>query len=155
IDEFDFALGRLCMLLHLMKIYRYDIDIDIDKNINLENFLNNSIKEFLTKDFKLKSDSMGFASLEITALQKLIFNNFLRMGTSMCHGLTSLLITTSYLDNNSIKQDVINILLTRSYRNKDNILMFLGEDNSADYFDFGICTLGIYWGIIDGSFPFE
>lgn len=73
----------------------------------------------------------------------------------MCHGLTSLLITTSYLDNNFIKQDVINILLTRSYRNKDNILMFLGEDNSADYFDFGTGTLGIYWGIINGSFPFE
>lgn len=227
IDEFDFALGRLGMLLPLMKIYRYGIDLD--KNINLEKFLNNSIKEFLTKDFKFEFDNMGFAhgytglyfilykyyeifkdktikklitnfneklklyinnildnsnfnfenmdlswcqglsgivlycclvdkeffSLEITALQKLIFNNFLKMGTSMCHGLTSLLITTSYLDNNFIKQDLINILLTRSYRNKDNILMFLGEDNSADYFDFGIGTLGIYWGIIDGSFPFE
>lgn len=77
------------------------------------------------------------------------------MGTSFCHGLSSLLQTTIYNKNQKVEQLIKKILLTRSYRNNDRLLQFQGEDGINSYFDFGVGNLGIYWTLLGYTFPFE
>lgn len=77
------------------------------------------------------------------------------MGTSFCHGLSSLLQTTIYNKNQKVEQLRKRILLTRSYRNDDRLLQFQGEDGINSYFDFGVGNLGIYWTLLGYTFPFE
>lgn len=77
------------------------------------------------------------------------------MGTSFCHGLSSLLQTAIYNKNQKVEQLIKIILLTRSYRNDDRLLQFQGEDGINSYFDFGVGNLGIYWTLLGYTFPFE
>ena len=72
-----------------------------------------------------------------------------------CHGLSSLLQTLNYQDNLNLRENVIEILLSRSKRDKNGILVFECEESSDTLFDFGIGNLGIYWSILGEKFPFE
>ncbi|KGI28553.1 hypothetical protein BM50_1122 [Streptococcus pneumoniae] len=55
----------------------------------------------------------------------------------------------------TIRENVIEILLSRSKRDKNGILVFECEESSDTLFDFGIGNLGIYWSILGERFPFE
>lgn len=72
-----------------------------------------------------------------------------------CHGLSSLLQTLNYQDKLNLRENVIEILLSRSKRDKNGILVFECEESSDTLFDFGIGNLGIYWSILGERFPFE
>ena len=72
-----------------------------------------------------------------------------------CHGLSSLLQTLNYQDKLNLRENVIEILLSRSKRDKNGILVFECEESSDTLFDFGIGNLGIYWSILGKRFPFE
>ncbi|TVV62208.1 hypothetical protein AZJ75_11105 [Streptococcus pneumoniae] len=54
-----------------------------------------------------------------------------------------------------MRENVIEILLSRSKRDKNGILVFECEESSDTLFDFGIGNLGIYWSILGERFPFE
>ena len=60
------------------------------------------------------------------------------MGTTFCHGLSSLLQTAVYNKNQKVEQLIKRILLTRSYRKDNGLLLFQGEDGMNSYFDFGV-----------------
>ncbi|RRR74501.1 lanthionine synthetase, partial [Streptococcus pneumoniae] len=70
-------------------------------------------------------------------------------------GLSSLLQTLNYQDKLNLRENVIEILLSRSKRDKNGILVFECEESSDTLFDFGIGNLGIYWSILGERFPFE
>ena len=77
------------------------------------------------------------------------------MGTTFCHGLSSLLQTAVYNKNQKVEQLIKRILLTRSYRKDNGLLLFQGEDGMNSYFDFGVGSIGIYWVLLGYTFPFE
>ena len=66
-----------------------------------------------------------------------------------------MLQTLNYQDNLNLRENVIEILLSRSKRDKNGILVFECEESSDTLFDFGIGNLGIYWSILGKIFPFE
>ena len=66
-----------------------------------------------------------------------------------------MLQTLNYQDNLNLRENVIEILLSRSKRDKNGILVFECEESSDTLFDFGIGNLGIYWSILGEKFPFE
>ncbi|HHD9126654.1 TPA: lanthionine synthetase, partial [Streptococcus pneumoniae] len=66
-----------------------------------------------------------------------------------------LLQTLNYQDKLNLRENVIEILLSRSKRDKNGILVFECEESSDTLFDFGIGNLGIYWSILGERFPFE
>ena len=66
-----------------------------------------------------------------------------------------MLQTLNYQDNLNLRENVIEILLSRSKRDKNGILVFECEESSDTLFDFGIGNLGIYWSILGERFPFE
>ncbi|MGT2716347.1 class III lanthionine synthetase LanKC N-terminal domain-containing protein [Streptococcus respiraculi] len=74
------------------------------------------------------------------------------MGTSYCHGLSSLIQTFKYVNRDI--SDLKILLISKSFR-KHNLLAFQSENRHEDYFDFGVGTLGIYWVLLGYSFPFE
>ncbi|HFI0447413.1 hypothetical protein HO923_09145 [Streptococcus suis] len=74
------------------------------------------------------------------------------MGTSYCHGVSSLIQTFGYVDRNA--DDINGLLISKSYR-KEDLLVFQSENRHEDYFDFGVGTLGIYWVLLGYPFPFE
>ncbi|PLV79848.1 hypothetical protein AZJ80_08910 [Streptococcus pneumoniae] len=63
--------------------------------------------------------------------------------------------TLNYQDKLNLRENVIEILLSRSKRDKNGILVFECEESSDTLFDFGIGNLGIYWSILGERFPFE
>ena len=66
-----------------------------------------------------------------------------------------MLQTLNYQDKLNLRENVIEILLSRSKRDKNGILVFECEESSDTLFDFGIGNLGIYWSILGERFPFE
>ena len=66
-----------------------------------------------------------------------------------------MLQTLNYQDKLNLRENVIEILLSRSKRDKNGILVFECEESSDTLFDFGIGNLGIYWSILGKRFPFE
>ncbi|CRH90956.1 Lantibiotic modifying enzyme [Chlamydia trachomatis] len=88
-------------------------------------------------------------------IQSKMVKNSLCMGTSFCHGLSSLLQTTIYNNNIDVFEQIKTILLSRSFRDEHDLLVFQSEDGKNNYFDFGIGTLGIYWVLLGNRFPFE
>ena len=91
----------------------------------------------------------------ISRFQQLAFKFNLIQSSCYCHGLSSLLQTLNYQDNLNLRENVIEILLSRSKRDKNGILVFECEESSDTLFDFGIGNLGIYWSILGEKFPFE
>ncbi|MDG4515319.1 lanthionine synthetase [Streptococcus suis] len=88
----------------------------------------------------------------INKAQDRVINNSLAMGTSYCHGVSSLIQTFGYVDRNA--DDINGLLISKSYR-KEDLLVFQSENRHEDYFDFGVGTLGIYWVLLGYPFPFE
>ncbi|HEV0190062.1 TPA: lanthionine synthetase, partial [Streptococcus pneumoniae] len=91
----------------------------------------------------------------ISRFQQLAFKFNLIQSSCYCHGLSSLLQTLNYQDKLNLRENVIEILLSRSKRDKNGILVFECEESSDTLFDFGIGNLGIYWSILGERFPFE
>lgn len=88
-------------------------------------------------------------------LQIEVLRQYEHMGTSFCHGLSSLLQTAVYNNNLEVIQLIKRIMLTRSFRDNNSMLLFQGEDGINSYLDFGIGNLGIYWTLLNYRFPFE
>ena len=77
------------------------------------------------------------------------------MGTSYCHGLSSLLQTVIYTENDELYEKIVAILITRSYRDSNDCLVFQSEEPSQSVVDFGTGTLGIYWTMLKEKFLFH
>lgn len=132
----------------------------------LKSTVNNSLEDFNTLDlswcegisglilYLCLIDSNYYADI-IKFSQWKVFEYHLNMGTSFCHGLSSLMQTTIYNDNRELQEKIKRIFITRSYRDEHHLLVFQSEDNRRDVFDFGIGTLGIYWTLLGNKFPFE
>ena len=91
----------------------------------------------------------------ISEARVVILNHHLSMETCYCHGIASLLQTYAYVFGDKDKNDIVQLLLTKSFRKYDELLVFQSENRNYDYFDFGIGTLGIYWALLGFQFPFE
>ena len=91
----------------------------------------------------------------ISDARVLILDHHLSMETCYCHGISSLLQTYAYVFGDNDKNNIVQLLLTKSFRKYDELLVFQSENRNYDYFDFGIGTLGIYWALLGFQFPFE
>lgn len=91
----------------------------------------------------------------IKKVQEVISNQHLKMLTSYCHGLSSLMQTLNYRENQTVKNKIFDFILTRSYRNENDLLVFYGDQLGEHLFDFGTGTLGVYWTLSNMKFPFE
>ena len=91
----------------------------------------------------------------ISEARVVILNHHLSMETCYCHGIASLLQTYAYVFGDKDKNDIVQLLLTKSFRKYDELLVFQSENRNYEYFDFGIGTLGIYWALLEFQFPFE
>ncbi|GAA0057525.1 hypothetical protein ScFU53_11900 [Streptococcus canis] len=93
--------------------------------------------------------------LLIVQSQNELFKQHLHMGTSYCHGLASLLQTVIYTENDELYEKIVAILITRSYRDSNDCLVFQSEEPSQSVVDFGTGTLGIYWTMLKEKFLFH
>lgn len=87
--------------------------------------------------------------------QEFIVEEYMSMLTGYCHGLSSLLQTIYYSENDMLKYRIFRILASRSHRNKEGLLVFQGDDGKTNLFDFGVGSMGVYWCLLGNKFPFD
>lgn len=91
----------------------------------------------------------------ISKAQFYIYSQHIHLENGFCHGLGSLLQTLNYCDLNNIRNNVLSILLSRSFRNENYLLLFSNNGEPKELFDFGTGSLGVYWCILGNLFPFD